>query len=130
MKSAVDKANEEELRESMLKYKKLRTRNIVEDKYGQKKYVSELSLHQTRTIFKHRTSMTQFVKLNYKGMKSYQKDGWKCEDCSCLDSEDHLLWCEGYEDMRDGLDLEDEKQLSVYLHRIHLKRSKREKRKI
>ena len=55
VKSAVDKANEEELRESMLKYKKLRTRNIVEDKYGQKKYVSELSLHQTQTIFKQRT---------------------------------------------------------------------------
>ena len=69
--------------------------------------------------------MSQFVKLNYKGVKKYEAEGWKCEDCSNLDSEDHLLWCIGYEDIRQGLDLSSDHDLSLYLHKIHLKRSKK-----
>ena len=127
VKASVENANENEIREAMKMYKKLKNRDIIEDKYGLKNYVEKLSLYETRTIFKHRASMTQFVKMNYKGTKHYEKQGWKCEECFCLDSEDHLLWCSGYEELRSGLDLNDYKQLSLYLHKIHLRRSKKEK---
>ena len=81
VKASVEDANENEIRDSMNNYKKLKNRQIIEDKYGIKNYVEELSLYETRTIFKHRASMTQFVKMNYKGTKSYEKQGWKCEEC-------------------------------------------------
>ena len=69
--------------------------------------------------------MTEDVKLNYKGIKRYAAAGWKCEECSNLDSEEHLLWCGGYEEFRENLDLENERDLSKYLQKIYLKRSKR-----
>ena len=50
------------------------------------------------------------------------REGWKCDEYSNLDSEDPLLWCSGYEHMRENLDLENEKDLSKYLHKIYLKR--------
>ena len=95
---------------------------LVNEHYGMKPYMETLSVYEARTIFKHKTSMTQFVKLNYKGVKKYKADGWKCDECSELDSEEHLLWCHGYSHLRVNMNLENEKELSQYLHKIFLKR--------
>ena len=121
----MEKANENEIRETMMTYKKLKNRQIVSDRYGMKEYAKTLYLHEARLIFKHRTSMTQYVKLNYKGNKKYEAEGWKCDDCLNLDSEDHLLWCEAYESIRKNLNLEKEKDLSLYLHKILISRGKK-----
>ena len=71
-----------------------------------KQYIENLSVFEARTIFKHKISMTRYVKPNYKGVKKYKAEGWKCEECQNLDSEEHLLWCKGYEEMRENLNLE------------------------
>ena len=63
-----------------------------EIKYNIKKYAVALSLSGTRIIFGNKTSMKEHVKLNYKGMKRYEAVGWKCVECSNLDSELCLLW--------------------------------------
>ena len=68
--------------------------------------------------------MTQYVKLNYKGNKKFEAEGWKCDDCLHLDSDDYLLWCEGYESIRENLNLGKDKDLSLYLHKIHNSRGK------
>ena len=86
--------------------------------------MKNLSVFEARTIFKHKTSMTRYVKLNYKGVKKYKAEGWKCDECQNLDSEEHLLWCKGYETIREHLNLENEKELSSYLQKIVKKRSK------
>ena len=125
VKDAIKEANENEVKESLMTYKKLKNRKIVHEKYGMKMYTEVLSLNEARTIFRHKTSMTEHVKLNYKGIKRYAAAGWKCEECSNLDSEEHILWCSGYEEFRENLDLENEKDLSKYLQKIYLKRSKR-----
>ena len=123
VKHAVKKANEKEVLEAMVGYKKLKNRKIVNDKFGLKPYAETLSLYETRLVFKHRASMSQFVKMNYKGSKKYTAEGWKCEECLELDTEDHLIWCSGYKDFRDNLNLESDKDLATYLHRIFIKRS-------
>ena len=69
--------------------------------------------------------MTQNVKLNYKGVKKYELEGWKCNECVNLDSEDHLLWCVGYMDLRESLNLDTDKDLSQYLQNIKMKRMKK-----
>ena len=86
-----------------------------------KPHMENLSVYETKTVFKHNTSMTQFVKLNFKGVKKYKAEGWKCYECSQLDSEEHLLWCHGYRHFRGKINLEIEKELSQYLHKIFLK---------
>ena len=50
--------------------------------------------------------------------------GWKFDDCGNLDFEDYLLWCEGYRDLRENLDLDEDKDLTEYLTKIHSRRSK------
>ena len=124
VKSAIRKSNEEEVKAALLSYKKLKNRKIAQEIFGMKNYMETLSVYEARTIFKHKASMTRFVKLNYKGNQRYKAEGWKCDECSFLDSEDHLLWCSGYEHIREDLDLGNEKNLSKYLHKIYLKRSK------
>ena len=63
VKGAVKEANEKEVLEAMRGYKKLKNRDIVQDKFGLKHYAETLSLYETRLIFKHRASMSQFVKI-------------------------------------------------------------------
>jgi hypothetical protein len=75
-----------------------------------KMYAEVLSLNEARTIFRRKTSMTEHVKLNYKVIK--RAAGWKCEESLNLDSEEHLLWCSGYDEFRKNLDLENERDLS------------------
>ena len=122
VKASIKEENEKEVKTALSSYKKLKNRKILEESLGMKNYMETLSVYEARAIFKHKTSMTQFVKLNYKGTKRYQEQGWKCDECSNLDSEDHLLWCSGYELLRENLDLENEKDLSRYLQKIFLKR--------
>ena len=123
VKVAVKIANEKEVLAAMEGYKKLKGRNIIQDKFGMKPYAETLSLYETRLIFKHRASMSQFVKMNYKGSKKYTAEGWKCEECLEFDTEDHLRWCAGYVDIRENLNLENDKDLATYLHKIFIRRS-------
>ena len=62
--------------------------------------------------------MTRYVKLNYKGVKKYKAESWKSDECQNLDSEEHLLWCKGYEEIREHWNLENEKELSSYIQKI------------
>ena len=57
-------------------------------------------------------------------MKKYKAVGWKCDKSQNLDPEEHLLWSKGYEEIREHLNLDNEKELSRYLQKIVKKRSK------
>ena len=46
-----------------------------------------------------------------------------------MDTEDHLESCSGYESLRENMDLENDKDLSSYLHKIFLKRSEKKREK-
>ena len=65
VKGAVKEANEKGVLVAMRGYKKLKNRDIVQDKFGLKHYSETLSLYETRLIFKHRASMSQFVKIKF-----------------------------------------------------------------
>ena len=66
VKTAIKDANEKEVFEAMMGYKKLKDRKIINDKFGLKKYAENLSVHEARLIFKHRASKSQHVKYNFK----------------------------------------------------------------
>ena len=109
----------------MMGYKKLKDRKIINDKFGLKKYAENLSVNEARLIFKHRASMSQHVKYNFKASKVYIAEGWKCVECLNLDTKDHLETCNGYGSIRENLDLENGKDLGLYMHKIFLKRSEK-----
>ena len=95
-------------------------KNRVKDdeKFECKDYLANLPLCQARTLFQHKYSMTDNVKMNYKGDPSYAKSLWKFHKCGNQDSEIHLLWCSGYAELRKDLDLASDQDLCSYLQKI------------
>ena len=126
VKNAIMKANTNDLKEEIEeKYKKLKNSELVREDFGRKDYINNLDLLQARTMFKFRSSMTQHVKMNQKSNKAYADALWRCEECGLQDTNSHLLWCAGYEALRDGKDLENDKQLCDYLHKVFLARNEK-----
>jgi hypothetical protein len=124
VKKAISKANEQEIRGSTEGYKKMKDRVQDDEKFECKEYLTNLPLCQARILFQHKYSMTENVKMNYKGDQNYAKSLWKCQKCGNQDSEIHLLWCSGYADLRKDLDLGSNKDLCSYLQKIIQQRCK------
>ena len=125
VKKAVLEANSSELKSEISeKYKKLKNSELAKEEFGRKSYIRDLDLQQARTKFKFRTSMTQHVKMNQKSNEEYAATLWKCEECGRQDTNLHLLSCSGYQSMRDGKNLNCDKQLCEYLQKIFIQRNK------
>ena len=58
--------------------------------------------------------MTKTVKLNYKNDPSNKKKMWMCDDCTSVDSQEHILWCPAYGHLRLEKNLEDDRDLTRY----------------
>ena len=104
-------ANENEIRESSESYQKMKNRIKDSEKFKCKDYLSSLSISQARTLFKHKYSIRENVKMNYKGDATFTKLLWKCQECMNQDTEIHLPWCPAYEELRMGMDLSSDKDL-------------------
>ena len=118
VKKAINEANEHEIRVSTNSYKKMKDKVKDDETFECKDYLAQLPLSQARTMFQHKYSMTENVKMNYKGDPTYAKSLWKCQECGNQDSEKHLLWCSGYAELRKDLDLDVDKDLCSYLQKI------------
>ena len=127
VKKAIEKANEDEIRESIKPYKKMKNAKVDEEKFERKEYLTSLSLCKARTMFKHKYSMTEHVKMNFKNDKTFADNLWQCVECQNQDSEIHLLWCPGYATFREGLDLKSDPDLCTYLQKIFTQRCKEKK---
>ena len=57
-------------------------------------------MDQARTNFQLKTKMVKNIKLNYKNDPNNVIKLWKCTECDYIDSQDHILWCEGYTELR------------------------------
>ena len=124
VKKAIKEENSKELKSEICeKYKKLKNSELAKEEFGRKSYVKDLDLHQARTKFKFRTSMTQHVKMNQKNNEEYAARLWKCDECGLQDTNLHLLSCSGYESMREGKDLSSDKHLCDYLQKIFIQRN-------
>ena len=92
-------------------------------------YISELTLSESRTMFKFRSQMTQYVKMNYKNEVQFSKSLWKCDRCGNVDTQSHLIWCPFYKQLRIGKDLQNNRDLCKYLHDIYKDRKKMDEMK-
>ena len=71
--------------------------------------------------------MTENVKLNYKNDPKSLKKLWKYTECDYIDSQDHILWCEGYTELRKNKDLDDDYDLTRYFQQVMQLRERRDK---
>ena len=129
VKESIVRENEKELKQDMQTFKKLKQSELINEKFGMRKYVKELNVNEARTLFKHRCKMTRYVKMNYKNEPKYLKSLWKCQNCSNMDSESHILWCKEYSNLREDKNLQNIKDLSQYIQKVVKLREKQEENK-
>ena len=127
VKGAVSRANEEEIRSSIEPYKKIVSSIIETENFECKNYLSTLTLSKARTLFKHKYQMTENVKMNCKNDQTIANSLWQCGECLNQNTESHLLWCPGYLNLREDLDLNNNEDLCSYLQKIFTLRCKDDK---
>ena len=119
-KNTVDKLckrmNEDDLLDQIRKYKKLDFEELKRERCELKNYMDSLNLHSARLRFKIRANMTPTIQMNFKSDPAFKANKWSCLGCNNrnLDTQAHVLLCEGYEDLRDNKNFDNDKDLVGY----------------
>ena len=112
----------EQLLAKMKSYKKLCDGPVfygdVEETFGKKPYIFQLPLANARETFKFRAKMYD-VAFNYKHQGNNAENLWICSSCqSAIETQDHVLFCPAYAQLREGKSLDSDKDLSNYLMKV------------
>ena len=85
----------------------------------------ELSLSDARCNFKMRSKMYD-VKFNYKSDPKYSSKLWPCDSCQTgeIESQDHVLYCDAYVDLRKDKDISNNSDLIKYMRDVLTVRDK------
>ena len=83
-----------------------------------KAYFKEMNLSDARINFKLRTHMFD-VKFNYKNDKKFASELWRCDSCqTSIESQNHVLWCPAYQELREGKNINNDKDLINYMQKV------------
>ena len=59
------------------------------------------------------------AKFNFKNMKNYSRELWKCDSCeTAIESQSHILCCPAYQQFRAGKNLKSDKDLVQYMKKV------------
>ena len=116
VKCSIAKQNQNELSQMMTKSK---CEEVVKESFGLKSYIEDLNTTEARIKFRAKTRMLE-AKFNFRNNAKYAKQNWICESCErdCIESQSHIMWCEAYSHLRDGIDLKNDKDLVRYLSNV------------
>ena len=116
-----------EIVEKFEKYKKI-DRIKEDDPTEPKSYLKQKSLADSRLIFRMRTEMVD-IKDNMRN--KYKGPGVNCDACNMkvAESQVHVMACPGYEDLRLGKDMMNDRDLVKYFRVVLLIRERRKVQK-
>ena len=119
VKKKIYEQNRANLLETVLsRYKKLDYNILREENLEMKDYMKSLNLPDARLKFALRSKMTKTVQMNYKGEPKFIRNGWKCQGCNIPDTQDHILRCPCYQELRVGKNLQNDKDLVEYFRKV------------
>ena len=124
MNKKIKEKNKKDLVKQSEKYKKINTDEMKMENFERKPYLSNLRMDQARTKFKIKTKMLKNIKMNYKNDPKNVKKLWQCSECEHIDSQEHILWCEGNKTLGENKDLSKNGDLTKYYQQVLLKREK------
>ena len=59
------------------------------------------------------------AKFNYKNDVKNRSELWRCDSCmTAIDTQSHILWCPSYHTLRQGKDLNSDKDLVNYITKV------------
>ena len=114
----INEKNRNDVLNSIEKSKKLNFEELKAEEFERKPYISTLNIHDARTKFALRSKMTKTIKLNFKNDPKYKKELWQCNDCTKIDSQEHILWCQAYAALRVDKNLDEDKDLTRYFQQV------------
>ena len=118
VKNAVLKKCEKELKSKIIKHDKHEKSKMTNECFETKDYIKNMNMGDARIKFKLRTNMTN-VKFNYKSNPSNSKSLWQCDSCqSAIESQDHVLWCPAYQELREGKDINNDSNLIDHIRKV------------
>ena len=98
---------------------------IRSEKWGLKDYVATGTVYSVRSTWEVRAYMLR-VAGNYSHHSRYLATGWLCQACQLQvrEDQDHLASCDGYKDLREGMDMDDDKELVKFIQKVMRRREK------
>ena len=121
VKAAVTNHNEQCLKDKMGE----KLKDIVNDSFGRKEYLSSKSIEHSRTMIRIRSKMLH-VKENFKNMYKKRTNGLKCDSClTQVETQAHVLVCPAYDKLREGLQLNNQDDLVKYYREVLMLRDKK-----
>ena len=104
-------------------YKKIDLCKLKEDDCTIKSFFLHLTSGDARMRFKFACQMTPTVAMNFQSNRKYWSGLWSCPNCenersSSRDTQEHLLTCMAYADLRIDKDLNNDKDLVDYLNKV------------
>ena len=92
--------------------------DCLKGSYERQSYFKEMNVIDIRIMFRIRTKMVP-AKFNFKNMKNYSRELWKCDSCeTAIESQSHILWCPAYQQFRAGKNLKSDKDLVQYMKKV------------
>ena len=124
IKDAVRVHHATEAREEMDK----KLENIKNEEIGRTRdYMETKCISDCRLQFRIRTNMVE-LKANMKG--SYKGGAYSCLGCgdkASVEDQSHVIRCPAYSDIRQGLDMEEDKDVVQYFRRVMIVRMKKKR---
>ena len=89
-------------------------------KLALKDYFKRLTLTEARMKFAVRVQQVRTVRMNQMSNPEFARLCWRCVHCDLAgrlspDSQAHITWCPSYQHLREGKDLQDDRDLVQYL---------------
>ena len=97
-----------------------------EEKFELKDYIKSLNMHDGRMKFRIRSKMVKNIAFNYSSDPKFSSRLWHCTHCDHMDSQSHVLACNSYKHLREGKDLNSDKDLVKYFRDVLSLREKAE----
>ena len=118
VKQNLNEECEKELKNAMKTLSKLKDGPMPSENFEKKSYLDNLALNNARSKFKFRAKMfdTQF---NYKNQREYSDKLCQCSSCQIsIKTQEHVLFCPAYSELREGKSLESDQDLTDYLQKV------------
>ena len=118
VKEALTNEIENDLLTSTDKLKKIKDGPMKKEFFEKQPYIKDMTLNDARLNFKIRTHMLD-VKFNYKNDPKFSSELWRCDSCqTCIESQDHVLWCPAYRELREDKNISNDKDLIEYMKKV------------
>ena len=96
---------------------KLKQGPFKDETFEMKDYIHQMNLTDARTNFRKRSNMLN-CQMNQRNNPIFAKNLWKCHACQNLDTQSHLMWCPAYATLREGLDINSDRDVVNYFQKV------------